>query len=442
MPGIRDGVADNLFYSSKLAKWLDEESLVKRGKEINWKRQYKIRHNWSRGSCGVSEIQVAERPSIPQLLVRLHDGIVYTADSEHGLRAWSSKNEQKLVAVASLSSSKGDLKAAAPTSLAVDTCPGCQDSYKVAVGFEDGSYSIYELRKGSREFLHLYKSESSSSGMISAIATASPYLLVMTEKQRLFLYKFEEHVGINKSLNSPRLLFTFKSHTSWPPLTLSIRPSGQNLVASIAYALPTYLSGWSVGIQEMCLNFEGELLNSRVATALDPTFRPLSTSNLEIAFTRPQDDDTSSAQIFTKPTSLSYSHPYLLVSHPDNTLTLYLVTSTASSLSISAGSRLWGHTSSVSGAEVGGRGKAVSVSHRGDELRVWELEGGMASPAMRRRLTTGELSIKVSPEKNTCRDDYSEMAVTKGWLGFDEENVVVLREKNQGRQALIVYDFT
>jgi hypothetical protein len=172
--------------------------------------------------------------------------------------------------------------------------------------------------------------------------------------------------------------------------------------------------------------------------------------------------------IHSKPTSLSYTHPYLLVSHPDNTLTLYLVTSTTDSLSISAGSRLWGHTSSVSGAHVGGRGKAVSISRRGDELRVWELEGGFASAAAKRRLTAGDLSVQVRPEKrstaetsqagldlvsngspgrtpvsgDTSEDASCELTLTRGWIGFDEENVVVLKEQSQGRQALVVYDFT
>ena len=401
---------------------------------MNWKRQYKIRHNWSRGSCGVSEIQVAERPPIPQLLVRFHEGIVLTVDSEHGLRAWSSQNEGKILATTSFRDLENTGTAMVPTSLAVDSCPRRQGRHRVVIGFEDGTYSIYELVVSSEEFLHLYRSALSSNGMLSAIAMASAYLLTMTERQRLALYRFEgQDRRSTSSLEPPKLLFSFRSQTSWPPLALSIRPSGQNLVAAIAYALPTYLSGWSVGIQEMRLNLDGELLDSRVATALDSTARSLMTAGTV------QDEDSSSMQSFATPTSLSYSHPYLLVSHPDNTLTLYLVTSTGSSLSISGGSRLWGHTSSVSSAEVGGRGKAVSVSSRGDELRVWDLEGGMASSALRRRLLSGELSVRVSPEGDPSHND---SAITKGWVGFDEEKVVVLREKRQGRQALVVYDFT
>jgi len=167
--------------------------------------------------------------------------------------------------------------------------------------------------------------------------------------------------------------------------------------------------------------------------------------------------------IHSKPTSLSYTHPYLLVSHPDNTLTLYLVSSTADALSIGIGSRLWGHTSSVSGAHVGGRGKAVSVSRRGDELRIWELEGGFASATAKRRLATGDLSVQIRAEKHstdeiaqtglelrsgraaaaaTADDASSELTLTRGWIGFDDENVVVLKEQSHGRQALVVYDFT
>jgi hypothetical protein len=122
---------------------------------------------------------------------------------------------------------------------------------------------------------------------------------------------------------------------------------------------------------------------------------------------------------------------------------------------------------------VGGRGKAVSISKRGDELRVWELEGGFGSLAARKRLAVGDLSVRVQPEtaKLDAADatqagldlvnrppanhestgapptretdsDPNELTLIRGWIAFDEENVVVLKEQSQGRQALVVYDFT
>jgi hypothetical protein len=159
---------------------------------------------------------------------------------------------------------------------------------------------------------------------------------------------------------------------------------------------------------------------------------------------------------------MSYSHPYLLVAHPDNTLSLYLVRSTSSTLSISSGNRLWGHTSSISGAHIGIRGKAVSVSRLGDELRVWDLEGGITSLANRRRFRNGDMSVRVQPskvlddsdksEEDSSRDKaglrlaldqgFDDSTVSRGWVGFDEQNVIVLREKSEGSQALVVYDFT
>ena len=39
-------------------------------------------------------------------------------------------------------------------------------------------------------------------------------------------------------------------------------------------------------------------------------------------------------------------------------------------------------------------------------------------------------------------EDPDELTLTRGWIAFDEENVVVLKEQSQGRQALVVYDFT
>jgi hypothetical protein len=105
---------------------------------------------------------------------------------------------------------------------------------------------------------------------------------------------------------------------------------------------------------------------------------------------------------------------------------------------------------------------------------VWELEGGFGSLSARKRLAVGDLSVRLQPEskkvdnldtaqagldlinnqtttgpENTnilppdnAEADADELTLTRGWIGFDEENVVVLKEQSQGRQALVVYDFT
>ncbi len=132
------------------------------------------------------------------------------------------------------------------------------------------------------------------------------------------------------------------------------------------------------------------------------------------------------------PTTLSYTHPYLLASLPDNTLVLWLCTSNASSLTISPGIRLWGHTSGISDAEITSRGKAVSVSKLGEEMRVWELEGRSTN-------RFGGMSVEIRPDQLAGKEiSWDER---RNWVGFDDEMVIVLKEKG-GRESLMVYDFT
>ena len=383
------------------------------------------------------------------------------------------RGEQKLIASICLGSAEAThVGNSTPTALAVDVYNEVSEYTRVAVGFTDGHFSIYELKQDAGIFVRRYTHSPSSNGTIPAIACTFPHILTMTEGQLLSLYCFDikpEHHVAPEILTPPRLLSSLRSHTVWPPLSLSLRGSSEHITASIAYALPTYLSGWSVGLQELRLTLEGVVVESRLASAINQGFQPLyqTASSLPPSPSRQEHSATRSTLVgrlpsSTKPTSLSYSHPYLLASHPDNTLSLYMVTSTADALTIGSGRRLWGHTTSVSGAHVGDRGKAVSVSSRGDELRVWELEGGLS----RRRVTAGEESVEVRPGKSDYSDEEigndslavniprssvrrldavrnaAELAVTPGWVGFDEEKVVVLREKGPGTQALVVYDFT
>ncbi|KAL8912189.1 MAG: hypothetical protein Q9171_002751 [Xanthocarpia ochracea] len=470
IPGIREANVLNksLLYSSKLSKWLEDGPLVRRGRGTNWKRQYKLRHNWSRGSCKRTETEVAEQPPIPPLLVRLHEGIVITADSIAGLRAWWTRGGDRRIA--SMAWDTDSHSSAAPSSLAIDSSTTTIDSMRISVGFLDGSFGLYCLDRRKRSLKCRYMHAPSTNGTISAIAFAFPYLLTMTEAQLLSLYRFpiiDDKPSYQEKFHSPRLLSSLKSYTAWPPLSLAIRCSSTVVSTSIAYAMPTYTAGWSVGLQELRLTTEGTVLESRLATPFSHGFRPLAAPESR---TRPTslDMNSSMAEVpfarFTspsaKPTSLSYTHPYLLAAYSDNTMTLYMVTSNAQELIIGPGKPLCGHTSSVSGAHVGDRGKAVSVSAGGNDLRVWELEAGLSSSTSRRRAVWGEASVMIRPENQTSDEPTSgtngpdrimsnsmataareDLMTSNGWLSFDEEQVVLLGEKSQGSQALIVYNF-
>ena len=418
----------------------------------------------------MSETTVAEQPSTPPLLIRLRDDLVIIADAITGLRAWTLKGTDRLIA------NEATLPGI-PTALAVDDTETLPHEVHVSVGFNDGSFALFTLEKQARKFIPHYNHTPSTDGCIYAMAYASPYLLTMTGEPLLSLYRVQSGSDnlADRSIEPPRLVSSLRSHTAYPPISLAIRTAPANVIASIAYAVPTWTLGWTVGLQEVHLTNEGVMVESRMASS--PT-KPLvipssqqSTGHVENL--SPGDDlsclygfDRGRTPLVSKPTSLSYNHPYLLSTHADNTLTLYLVTSNTEGLSIGPGTRLWGHTSSVTGAQVGDRGKAVSVGALGDELRVWELEGGLSSTASKKRAAAGETSIQVRPEKasviqasevkNAVEAGFPSPInpshslgtvgqgsnITKGWVAFDEEKVVLLREKLQGAQALVVYDFS
>ncbi|CAI6330407.1 unnamed protein product [Periconia digitata] len=471
IPGIKETHSQHLRYSSKLSKWLHDSHLLQHGRKINWKHQYRLRHNWSKGSCAISEITVAQPPSDLPLLVVMSDRAIYTADAVLGLRAWSSKDGQDFIAAAPPFSRMPTGLPRSPTSITIDKSEGCGAYERVVVGFADGSFMVFALALYEKVFEMLFAHPPSTSGALTALAYSSPHLLSMTHDHLLSIYAFSEsHRSNQTTLMAPKLLYSLKSHTIWAPASLSIRSTSTAMIAAIAYALPTYLSGWTIGIQEMRISLEGDLLESRLATASEvqsctlsdqpsPSSTAIRSSSSFISGTR--DALRVDPSVVSKPTSMSYSHPYLLVAHPDNTLALYLVKSTNSVLSISSGSRLWGHTSSVSGTHVGSRGKAVSVSRLGDELRVWDLESGIASKDCRRQISGGRISVRVKPAKdnegNSDEDaalspkhslrlaldkGFDDSTISKGWVGFDEQNVIVLREKSEGSQVLVVHDFS
>ncbi|KAI4600852.1 hypothetical protein KJ359_013015 [Pestalotiopsis sp. 9143b] len=507
IPGFRDGSAreGKLHYSSRRAVWadgrrggwVDMRSEVPGNKEArDWKRQYKLRHNWSKGKCAVEELRVGEdimmaadaeareSPPPPKMLVKISEGFAITADTTSGLRAWDLKTKQ-LVAHMDLADKESD---APPTCLALDDQNISQHKVDIVVGFQDGSFGVWKLDVRDHRFLRCYRHEKSTNGALAGAAFSYPYLLTATESVLVSLYTFDrpssdirrssteneteqgsdsetaresdpipeeeqaaQHSADAKSqarshrLDPPYLLTSLKSHTSRAPLALSIRKTASSTIASIAYTFST-LQGWSLGIQDLHLK---PSVSSSKTTTPDVTMTrlaytmPLKTGS---SASFPQDSPrTSSAESRRRdpgpaagedgPVSICYTHPYLLATLPDNTLILYLCKSNASSLSISPGIRLWGHTSGISDAEITARGKAVSVSCRGEEIRVWELEG---RPDGR--------SIEVRPTVHDARDSPSERMRSafderRNWVGFDDEMVIVLKE-SRGTESLMVYDFT
>ncbi|SPO07314.1 uncharacterized protein DNG_10008 [Cephalotrichum gorgonifer] len=465
---------------------------------VDWKRQYKLRHNWSRGKCAVEELDVGGDPAVmttlrpappKQTLAKVVDGTAVTADAAAGLRAWDLKTKELLARI-ELSDDGAD--EVVPTCMAVDDQHVAEGRLEIAIGFLDGSFGVWALDIARGQFTKRYYHPKSTNGKLVTVAYAFPYLMTATGNVLVSLYAFsteaaapetstesvvrsdpktprekpdetlrnsraqaggvgsarrieQEDAIPNTRLPPPLLMTSLKSHSSKAPLALSIRKLATSTTASIAYTQPTR-EGWTIGIQELHiagaqarLKVPPEVVQSRIAHAA-PTVtggrRSLAVSAGGSLSSSDSDDTTSEeAEDEYGPMALCYTHPYLLATLPDNTLILYLCTTDAASLSISRGIRLWGHTSGIGDAEITSRGKAVSVSCRGDELRVWELEG-----------RTGGRSVKIRPspagEGGAVVGGGDEWDDRRSWVGFDDEMVIVLKEAKSGRESLMVYDFS
>lgn len=444
-------------------------------KPVNWKRQYKIRHNWARGKCAVEELRLGEGEAETErkVLVKVIEGVAITADARFGLRAWDLKTRE-VVAHTRLDNRDDRDDSVVdenPSSIAIDEADIDDVTATVAVGFQNGGFALWKLHLKEKRFERLYEHPTSRNGELIGLALSYPYLLTATRSVLVSLYTFDIPVEASETatadstntlkshsgLPSPYLLTSLKSHTSRSPLALSIRATATTIIASIAYTFSTR-SGWSIGMQDLHIKpnpkepaSAPEITATKLAytAAVDSgistpplsqfTTPPRSLRASLLSLSSPSPSPSPGVGIPTEPgpTTLCYTHPYLLAALPDNTLVLHLVTSTSSTLTLSPGIRLWGHTSGISDAEITSRGKAVSVSERGDEMRVWELEGG-SRPGSGRSV---EIRAKEGAGEEV-EEDEDKWEERKNWVGFDDEMVIVLKEGRGGRESLLVYDFT
>ncbi|EAW07975.1 WD domain protein [Aspergillus clavatus NRRL 1] len=477
-------LASKAEYSPQVSKWLGHAHLADEGRMTNWKKQYRLRHNWSKGTCRVTEVEFPQ-PVRPPLLAEFCAGFIFTVDAEFGIRCRLASNPSSCVAGLPLSDS-GSKTSMNPTALAV-TCSVLQNMVQIAVGFENGDFSVYDMDiTTSRLKLRLSHAGSADGGII-AMASSIPYVLMVSQQKVLSLYE----IGSSAELANPgkldgpnsstmesaagvHLVVSLKADSILSPISLSIRVAGLGIIASIVYSFLHIGCGWSLGIQELHFNENGQQVRSRLATTVDSQYGAIllpKRGHGPAPFTESMGDELyersaePSISHHEPPTSISYSHPYLLTSHADNTLTVYLVVSTGARLYVHGGQRLWGHTSSVSAVQVSDRGKAISVSSHGGEIRVWELETLIMSIGSSRALLA-ENSIQISPEnkpwrkhrrfspsKNipSCGLDQSRVSSAemsqglgrmRGCIGFDDERVLLLWEKDVGTQLLELYDFT
>ena len=434
--------------TKKLVKWLEHSAALRDG-SVDWKRQYRIRNNWDRGSATFQEVEVALPPTA-SVLAKVHRGLIFTVDACSGLRSWSQKDGRKQLLHRHILEGQRT-----PLCLAISDYQG---STHAAIGFDDGSLRLYDF-DNDNGFAEQLKYSGAGQSPTIAVALSMPYVMAMTKAKHIYLLQLSETEHDVASRWTTSTLTTLHADAPLQPAALSLRCTASNIVATISYAFNQLHAGWCLGLQEVRLSMKGGLLASRLTSTID--------TPLEARYRGRKQWDVSSRSasstplstpfaldpwLKSPPTSLSYSHPFLLASLPDNTIMSYVVTSDDDKLEISTGKRLWGHTSAISGAEVSNRGKAVSVSAKGEEIRVWELEEALTTPGRGRASTevkprSGALDVAAAIARRgsglglALKEMQRELALTRRWVGFDDEQVVIMGERDQ-RQIMACYDFT
>ncbi|KAH0828466.1 hypothetical protein FOPE_01559 [Fonsecaea pedrosoi] len=407
---------------------------------VDWKSRFRIKSNWSKGQARLKEVEVA-RPPAPPVIAKVHRGMIFTVDPANGLRTWSQRDVTK--------TPKAQTQLHGPSTATCMTVESIDDTTYILLGFDDGSLSIYIYDHEGQ--IERRSSHQSADGSLMAISLAFPYVMTVSRTKYLSLYHCDSKGIQDGNATDILTIARLQSDASFAPISVALRRAPNQVIATIAYAFSRFQFGWCVGLQEIRLTTAGRVMDSRLASTLSRPYTGWSKGDMT---TR----STSSLplplhpQLMNPPTSLSYQHPFLIGTLADNTIISFLVTSNDEKLEISAGRRLWGHTSAVSGAEVNNRGKAVSISSRGDEMRVWELEPVMATENQPRASTEiiavdalcggAELLRGRSPTLGFALGELRrEMELTRRWVGFDDEQVVVLGERGQ-RQIMALYDFT
>ncbi|KAK9478324.1 hypothetical protein V1514DRAFT_331629 [Lipomyces japonicus] len=423
-------------YEERKRLWVKQTSHshnAEEGGKIDWKAIYRLKYNWHKGHCSVGSINVpmtdplsdlgksatspaAPRSEQPNLLVRFKGKVIFTADDKYGLRSWdkqgnlstSSNLPQKFLDEQSVEHAYGS-----PMTLHVYT-ERSSTRINVIVGFRNGGFAIYNV-SASNAFSLAYVHPPTGVG-IKALAFEPPFLVTLTINNSIEIFRVRE-----ENMFCAESITCMNSHAGvLEPITLSLRRTGLKIYATVAFSHAHLSGSFTATLQEFELEPSKGLTKMRSA-GMVPMF---SYNVLDQEHEIPQ------------ATAVSYSHPYLITSHSDNTLMSYLVRSTDSELSIGNPTRLWGHTSRVEDVEVRDRGKAVSISRNGYEIRVWDLQ------LQKFRLNEAE-SVMLEIHRDNKDDIDGAIASNCGGelVGFDDEVVVMKQQRKDGR-AILVYDFT
>lgn len=188
-----------------------------------------------------------------------------------------------------------------------------KSTINIVVGFGNGAFGVYQLDLSIPSILPRYFHKNTGA-KITTLALSGLHLITMSSLQDFTIYYFKPNKTLDGDmayLGEPIVVTSLRSHTVWPPVSLSVRHSGAGIAASIIYTVPTFNLGWSVAVQEFQLNSEGTSIQyTRTASAVSWGFHSVAPSATpEITPQFSTDKEVSSQISLSLPISLSYAHP-------------------------------------------------------------------------------------------------------------------------------------
>ncbi|CAG8448365.1 424_t:CDS:2 [Funneliformis caledonium] len=316
------------------------------------------------------------------------------------------------------------------TCLKLDSNEGKDDAgmHKILAGYSNGGFTIWEfdsmersstdddrtIRKWRHREIYTLQSASRAQNPLIACALHFPVLVTCTEDFELSIYfmdyKQNDSVQFNTSIEGNesavkvdcRLVHQLRSFVCWAPIEISVESITEDSTqsslmnyssrdvwkATIAYSVPLYGGGWTVGVQEIKFS-STQLISTRHCSSL-PSFIPILA------------EDNSAENIeqfsFAPITTITYNSGQLITAHFDNTLQVYHVLEQGRKLECRHECTLYGHTGSV-----------MSVA----------LDEHVGISAKRKK--HGECIVTLSDSLNNVREN-NHFGIK--WVGFDEGRIV------------------
>lgn len=390
------------------------------GQRTDWYTLFKVSHNWKTGSYTAhrlrtsiaaeeTETEALQTPSVlrgndsvkagpgldlPDTIVESTTEFVFTSSRKLGL---SARPGHVLVFPTSVLSSqrKEGIEQTHQEALAHYVCPSLLDAkqgggdvstiavdrsqdkgskVRVAVAFASGALSIASFDKRSYRFSEELFAAPASVDKVVLAAFHWPYLATCTSDFRI---RIDRADAASRQLHRLEERRSYSCH--WPAcLRLERMSAAQStLRLTVAYSIPVYPAGWTVGLQEIILDQQG-VINSRSASAKRAHVITSIDSPSRSKGATPIGKADSTDQL-SRLTSLSYEDPFVVVGTRDNDVFCFRVDGATTGgdtveeqpLSVCHVRTLHGHTGTVHSVSLNG-GRCVTGGSDGS-VRIWRL---------------------------------------------------------------------